>query len=351
MTRCRLIILAVVLAVSSIVEAAPPKRLPRDLYKSGTAIRNVFRPVVSGSSKATVTILVNGHEKALGAIVGSDGWVLTKASQIEAAASITCRLKDGTKHAAHHVGLHPGYDLAMLKLKATGLPVIEWKSDRDPLVGDWLATSGTGDLPLAVGVVSIRRRQIPPLPGFLGIAFDDDARGARITRVMPNSGASRAGLLQNDVITTVAGVKVSVGRELRDHIRKFRPGEILPLRVVRKQVEFDTFARLGNPTQHLQDRGIFMNKLGGQLSFRRGGFPDAFAHDTVLKPEQCGGPLVNLEGYAVGINIAREGRTESHAIPAKVIVGLLEELKAGRRFAAPVTRLGPVDPPPVPSAR
>ncbi len=351
MTRYRLIVLVAVFAVSAIVEAAP-KRLPRDLYKSGTAIRNAFRPVVSGSSKATVAILVNGHEKALGAIVGSDGWVLTKASQIDAvAAVITCRLKDGTKHAARQVGLHAGYDLAMLKLEATGLPVVEWKSDQDPSVGDWLATSGTGNLPVAVGVVSIRRRRIPHMFGFLGIAFDNDARGARITRVMPSSGASRAGLLQGDVITNVAGIKVSVGSDLRDHIRKFRPGEILPLRVIRKQVEFDTFARLGSPSQHLQNRGIFMNKLGGQLSFRRGGFPDAFAHDTVLKPEQCGGPLVDLEGRAVGINIAREGRTESHAIPAKVIVGLLEDLKSGRRFAAPVTRLGPADPPPVPLAR
>jgi serine protease Do len=93
-----------------------------------------------------------------------------------------------------------------------------------------------------------------------------------------------------------------------------------------------------------------MNKLGGQLSFRRGGFPNAFAHDTVLKPEQCGGPVVDLNGRAVGINIAREGRTESHAIPAQVIVGLITDLKSGRQFAAPANRLGPVDPPAVPLA-
>ena len=86
----------------------------------------------------------------------------------------------------------------------------------------------------------------------------------------------------------------------------------------------------------------------GQLSFRRGGFPNAFAHDTVLQPEQCGGPLVNLQGRAVGINIAREGRTESHAIPAQVIIGLLDDLKSGREFAAPANKLGAVDPPAVP---
>jgi hypothetical protein len=50
----------------------------------------------------------------------------------------------------------------------------------------------------------------------------------------------------------------------------------------------------------------------------------------------------------VGINIAREGRTESHAIPAQVIIGLLDDLKSGREFAAPANKLGSVDPPAVP---
>jgi serine protease Do len=50
-------------------------------------------------------------------------------------------------------------------------------------------------------------------------------------------------------------------------------------------------------------------------------------HDTVLKPEECGGPIVNLDGKAIGINIARAGRVESYAIPSEAVLPILEELK------------------------
>ena len=62
-------------------------------------------------------------------------------------------------------------------------------------------------------------------------------------------------------------------------------------------------------------RSDFQNSLGGKLSVRRFGFPLAFQHDTVLRPSDCGGPVVDLDGRVVGFNIARAGRTESYALP------------------------------------
>lgn len=329
--------------------AAPPKRLARDRFKNGVAIRTVFRPVVSGPSRTTVCVLVNERQKALGAIVGAEGWVVTKASELTG--KISCRLKGGAVHPAQLVSLHVEHDLALLKISAKNLPVVSWKLDQDPLVGQWLATPGVTDVPEAVGVVSIRRRTIPRQFGFLGVGFEDHARGARVTQVMPDSGASLAGLKKGDVIIEVGGMPVAAGAALRDQIQKFLPGETLPLRVLRSKIEFDAYAKLGSRAQVVPDRGQFMNKLGGQLSLRSGGFPAAFAHDTVLKPEQCGGPLVNLYGQTVGINIARVGRTETHAIPAKVVKELVEELKTSRKYAAAVNRLGPAMPPPVPLVR
>ena len=121
-------LISVVLLFAAVVEAAPPQ-LPRDLYKSGAAIRNAFRPIVKGTARATVAVLVNGRQKALGAIVAADGWVLTKASQVNGinGGAITCQLKDGKTVSARQVGLHREHDLAMLKLEATGLPVVMWR--------------------------------------------------------------------------------------------------------------------------------------------------------------------------------------------------------------------------------
>ncbi len=50
----------------------------------------------------------------------------------------------------------------------------------------------------------------------------------------------------------------------------------------------------------------------------------------MLRPADCGGPLVDLSGKAVGINIARAGRTESYAAPADKVQALLTDLESGK---------------------
>ena len=51
-----------------------------------------------------------------------------------------------------------------------------------------------------------------------------------------------------------------------------------------------------------------MNRLGAIPSDRADQFPWVFQHDTPLFPEQCGGPILDIDGNVVGINIARGGR-------------------------------------------
>jgi serine protease Do len=50
-------------------------------------------------------------------------------------------------------------------------------------------------------------------------------------------------------------------------------------------------------------------------------------HDTDLFPHQCGGPLFDISGNAVGLNIARAARITSYAIPANAVLRVFEELK------------------------
>jgi serine protease Do len=69
--------------------------------------------------------------------------------------------------------------------------------------------------------------------------------------------------------------------------------------------------------------------MSGRLSNNRTGFPNALQHDLNLKPDQCGGPLLNLDGEVVGVNIARSGRIESMAIPTETLLQLLETVSEG----------------------
>ena len=69
-----------------------------------------------------------------------------------------------------------------------------------------------------------------------------------------------------------------------------------------------------------------MNRLGAVPSRRDDNFPTVFQHDTPLFPEQCGGPITDLDGNVLGVNIARKGRAASYAIPASHLQTLIDEL-------------------------
>ena len=47
----------------------------------------------------------------------------------------------------------------------------------------------------------------------------------------------------------------------------------------------------------------------------------------MLQPSLCGGPLVNLDSKAIGLNIARAGRVTTYALPAKLVKKILTNLK------------------------
>jgi serine protease Do len=75
--------------------------------------------------------------------------------------------------------------------------------------------------------------------------------------------------------------------------------------------------------------GIFWElDEAGELSPRRSGFPEVIVHDSVLAPEHCGGPVVDMSGKIVGINIARAARHATYAIPGKSVLELTRRLSS-----------------------
>ena len=73
-----------------------------------------------------------------------------------------------------------------------------------------------------------------------------------------------------------------------------------------------------------------LSEAGGTISKRHNSFANALTHDTVLQAAQCGGPVVDLDGRTVGLNIARADRTASYAIPAGTVRKVVAELLAGK---------------------
>jgi serine protease Do len=314
----------------AVLGAAAAGGSERDTYR----VKSAFRDVVSRAMACTVRIVCDGRRTALGAIVAPDGYVLTKASELKG--EIKCLLSDGREFSAKLAGVRDDYDLALLKVDAQGLAAVEWRAAEPPPVGSWLATPGMGTIPVAIGVVSVAPRKIERQLPALGVVLDDVDQGAKVHQVVPNSGAARAGVLAGDVITHVDGKRVASRDALIQAVRQYRPGAKVTIKLRRGAQELSFEIQLGEMSLLMlgADRDQLQNTMGGRLSDRRAGFPLALQHDTVLEPNQCGGPLVDLDGKVVGINIARASRVSSYAIPASAIEPILKELKSGKLVSA-----------------
>lgn len=309
-------------------------------------VRGAFKEVVADATEATVEVMCDNRRAALGAIVDSSGLILTKASELTG--DVKCRLRGGQTYDAHLVATMASFDLAMLKVDAAELPVVRWQS-REPLVGSWLATPGTSDIPRAIGVVSVEARRIPEQRGMLGVRLDDPpdgAQGALILEVVDRSAADRAGLRQGDRVTHLGAEEITGGyRSFMTRMANKKAADVVHLKVTRgdKAIEIKVVLM---PLPALQRNMETEIEVDGQLSVNRWGFDRIIQHDSLLTPKDCGGPIVNLNGETIGINIARAARVASYAVPATEALKFLEEYRAGKHLVPVKAKVQPVAPNP-----
>jgi serine protease Do len=323
--------------------------------KSSDSLRALFKDVVAAADKSTVIVQGSGgdvakdkpRQVALGTIVGADGFILTKASEVVGRDGLRVTI-DGKGLEAKVVGVSEPQDLAMLKVEAKGLNAVTWADLKEERVevGEWVASAGTGagnGQPIAVGVVSVGRRKISGRNGFLGVMLAPaEGNGAKILQVLPDSAAEKAGMHVDDVVSAVNGKHVKDHEELIDAMHEYHPGDVVTFSVKRGEETLQLRATLGTNAVRESSRFNMMNLMGGPTSKRSSDFTAVFQHDTVIRPVDCGGPIVDISGKVIGINIARAGRTETYALPADIILPLIEPLKNGKLAPVNANAPGPV---------
>jgi len=334
MKTATLRLIAIVLLLLTQVAPAPAQR-SRENLRSNDKILDAFKDAVSAPARSVVRVQVDGKDVSLGTVVAANGYILTRAEDLDG--KIVCKFSGGKTLDAAIVGVDEPNDLAMLKVDAKDLTPVEWKSSKKAEPGDWVAAPGLGSTPVAIGVVSVVARKvnvrsIPTTPsgkgGFLGIGLADVEDGVKVGTVQDGGAAAKAGIKPDDVILSINGKAIPDPNALRGTLGKMKPGDEVTIKVKRGDDEKELTATLGKWPKNIFG-GMDMNSLGSELSERRA-FPNILQHDAVLKPLDCGGPLVELDGKAVGINISRAGRTESYAIPSDTVVSLLDDLKSGK---------------------
>jgi S1-C subfamily serine protease len=168
---------------------------------------------------------------------------------------------------------------------------------------------------------------------------DGNAVGVKVVNFAPPSTASRAGLAKDDVIFEVGGKKVTDQESLYDALAAYKADDTVSVKAKRKGETKSFRVRLDAGRSDIQ------NSLGSELSRRRTGFAEVLQTDMVVNAKDCGGPVVDLEGNVLGINIARAGRVETWVLPGEVIRPLLSDFKTGK-FAVAPPKVLPLAPPP-----
>jgi serine protease Do len=305
-------------------------RMDDALSKAVPGILDAFIPVASNAATSVATVLADGEPVALATVVDAGGLLLTKASQL-GDGDIVCHLADGRRFQAVLLGADDEQDLALLKIGADDLTPVTWRDGAPPSPGHWVITPDPSGMPAAAGVVSAsprtwpqRRRDKPH--GFLGVQLEQAASNrVRIVRILPGLSAEKAGIEAGDMIERIDGDAMQSLEQVRGRLGGSPPETTVVMDLIRADTPVSIEATLGARKSHAHE----LHWGGGPFSERRFGFSDVLSHDTVLLPTQCGGPLLDLEGRAVGINIARALRVASYALPAQGARERLAVLEAG----------------------
>ncbi len=180
-----------------------------------------------------------------------------------------------------------------------------------------------------VGIVSGTARTIPKPRPLLGILLKpaSDRPGAVIDEVIKKGAADRARLKPDDRIVALNHRPMENYRQLQSAVSRLEPGtEIVVDYERRGRIRRKTFA-LGDETMtEGEDRNL---KMSGPVSARRAGFEEVFQHDSPVSPESMGGPVVNLQGEIMGMNIARSDRVTTFALTPQAVRRAVSRIRRG----------------------
>ncbi len=308
---------------SSLVQADGPRpTLPQEQRTNGSQTLAAVAGLAPLTTACTARIENSrGDTVCTATIVGQDGYLLTKASEMPDLAKASAHFADGREASLREVRRDVRLDLILVQaVGVTGLRSAAFGTAKTLPMGQWLCSAADEGQEQRIGIISARSRRIPGTGAALGIRMDEktsaEGKGVRIIGIASESPAESAGLHEGDVIMTIAGEVVAQYRRVHELVSKRQPGEVIEVRYRRKNKEESCSVRLASRTKVLQnwEGEDFAN---GGVSMRSDNFPEVLQHDIPLQPGDMGGPVATLAGQIVGINIARVDRVTTFALPVE----------------------------------
>jgi len=180
-TKTILVVFGVIF--SALVHAADLPDFTGLVEQHGAAVVNISTTKTIGSNQVFPNIPENDpfyeffkrfspqmpHEQesqslGSGFFISSDGYIMTNVHVVDRADKITVRLNDKREFTAKLVGADRRTDVALLKIDASGLPMVTQGDPGKLKVGEWVVAIGSPfgfDSSVTAGIVSAKGRSLP----------------------------------------------------------------------------------------------------------------------------------------------------------------------------------------------
>ena len=279
-----------------------------------------------GITVSTTTVNIFGQTttsaaSGSGFVLSQDGYIATKASELHSYRDLTIRVGSSKYGQFREIGSDPSTDIAVVKVEAAGLHAPGPVSN-DAAMGTLVVSNGsttrTSRRP-QLGTLSAEQRPIPNGDtAYLGVVFGTPCTIQEVTKDGP---AAQAGAKAGDEILAVDGTPVTALDAVSPILSRKKVGERVTLEVKRKDKRLSYTITLGSRRQALGGNAPEDSNdlISGGFSKRRDDFPMVLQHDTPSRYTLMGGPLFNLKGELIGMNIARVNRAENYALPISVV--------------------------------
>lgn len=322
-------VITLILMSSSLLQAS--SSLDTEYRTRGPALRDAFESVQPFLQASSAVIAKGRDEIVYGTVVSSSGHILTKASELpESISDLTVTVDQERYDNPVMLSMNPEWDVALIKIEADGLVPVSFDYAEEVERGTWLFANGATTRRkrwVQIGVSSANYREIFAEGGtVLGVGLKTEDDIMEVNSVTEGSGAEKAGLKEGDKLLTVDGEEIKEMETLLEMLSEKRVGDVIDVVVERDGEKITLPVELSARTDLFERKMTRNDSMSGEVSSRRTGFPMVMQHDIMGSAETMGGPVFDLQGHCVGMNIARFSRCETYAIPTKELGEIAKDM-------------------------
>ena len=279
----------------------------------------------------------------IGTIIHSEGLILTKASDL--GPSLVVRY-NGKNYPAVLLSTDEETDLALVGIQELEMPVVHW-SDELPATGSVVASpillqESTDEMVAEatsyVGIFSHELlKGIPSVHATsqvtsLGLTTEQLDSGLKIAAIKPDTPAFESGISPGDLIKKINNQPINNRADLTAFLDRCEVGEKVTAEIARGGSSRSHEIELISPLMIPPATGINPSHGVSMIpSIRRAPFPDVIVHTIPINAWDCGSPVFDINGHALGINIAAVSPARTIALKPKDIRAAIDRLLAKTR--------------------